>query len=91
MSLSTPAAAESKRPKAFRSPTSVTELTEDGQLRLSDEALEYIDTSFSSEEDPYVLIHWVDDGVADALDAIHGNIIQALPAPPVFLDTTTAE
>ena len=54
-------------------------MIEEENLKLSSEGLNYISESFSSDEDPFLIIHWVEDGVMDALLEITGHQLIHLP------------
>ena len=73
------------------SPASVTSVGIDGELRLSPEAMSFIANSVCSNDDPCLVIHWIEDGVMEALFEVMGNQILNLPAPPDFLNTTSPE
>ena len=73
------------------SPNFVTFLDTDESLHLNLEALDYIQNSCCNDDDPCLVIHWVADGVIDALSAIFGDQILNLPPPPPFLQLTSPE
>ena len=91
MSFPTPHSGGKSKSLKADSPVSVTLVEEGGNLKLNPEGLNYISTSFCSDDDPCLVIHWVQDGVMDALFEIGGNQILDLPQPPIFLDTSTPE
>ncbi len=78
---------ESKVP----SPSSVTSMNLSGELILFPEAFSYIKAGICSEDDPCLIIHWVEDSVMDTLFEAEANQILNLPQPPLFLDTTSPE
>ncbi len=73
------------------SPSSVTSVGIGGELILSPEAFNYIQNGICSEDDPCLVIHWVEDGVMDVLLEATGNQIANLPPKPLFLDVTSPE
>jgi hypothetical protein len=90
MSDSTPIAAKGKATQ-YSSPSSAVTGFIDGGITLSEDANEYVRTTFKSKDDPYLVIRWLGDGVMDALNALqHGNIADP-PNPPPFLNWETPE
>jgi len=73
------------------SPASVILVGIDGELRLSPEAMSFIENSVCSNDDPCLVIHWIEDGVMEAVFDVMGNQILNLPAPPDFLNMTSPE
>jgi hypothetical protein len=74
------------------SPTSITHFDADvGKITLSNEGIKFIEDNFLSEDDPFIIIHWIQDGVMDALEAIHGAAIEDLPPAPLFVNLETPE
>ena len=72
-------------------PHSIT-LIEEENLKLSSKGLlNYKSESFSSDDDPFLIIHWVENGVMDALLEITGNQLIHLPEKTIFLDITSLE
>jgi hypothetical protein len=77
--------------KLQSSPSSVTSVGIAGELTLSPEAFNFIQTEICSEDDPCLVIPCIQDGVMDSLFEANGNQILNLPNPPPFLDTTSPE
>jgi hypothetical protein len=74
------------------SPTSVTDVGEDGEIHIIDEAaMDYLSKSIVSDDDPCFVLNWTTDAVMDALDSINGGLIPNLPNPPVYLDVSSPE
>ena len=73
------------------SPSSSPSLGAEGELKLVPEALTYVLDSFESEDDPFFVIHWLADGVMDALNEAAADQIPNLPPPTLFLNTASPE
>ena len=79
MSLSTNSTFDQLKAHKASYSISVTSLEVKGNLKLSSEGLDYISSSCCSYNDPYLVLHWIKDGVMDALLGAAGNQIQNLP------------
>ena len=87
--METPTKAAEAPKSMYHSLSSVADV-KNGMMVLSQDAVAHIQETVS-EEDPYVLIHWVDDGVMDALNAFHAGLIPNLPVPPPFVNPNSPE
>ena len=62
-----------------------------GNLKLSPEGLKYICDSCCSDDNPFLIIHLVEDGVVDTLLEVEGNQLINLPQPHISLVISTPE
>ena len=91
MDYTTPNKGQAQQPTSHHSPTSVATISPDGVIVLDEDALQYLQQNFKSEDDPFLLIHWENDGVMEALFGVYGNLIAGLPPVPAYLNITSPE